>query len=161
VYFDNDDASGGAASSTTDSAVAAAPPAESATDAPVDETPAPDPTADPAEAGDGEGVEQLVDETPDWGAKITEWGGQEAVEQALRLNAALQTPDGIRALYIEAGKALGFGEAAILEMLEDDDGGDGGEQEPTIEELLADPDRQLTVREVQRILEHNEATKTQ
>lgn len=114
---------------------------------PIVEAPA---SGEPIEGAAPEG-EPTVPAAPDWGTKVTEWGGEAEVERAVRLSQALTTQEGIRALYIEAAKALGMGEAAALEQL---GGAPAGEVEESIEDLMADPTRQLTVAEFQRLNAH-------
>lgn len=105
---------------------------------------------EPGELPEGETAPE-VDATHDWGTRVTEWGGEEAVESAVRLADALTTPEGVKALFIEAGQALGLGRTAIDELLGAEP---EGETEETIEDLLADPGRQLTVGEMTRLREH-------
>lgn len=117
---------------------------------------------------EGEVVEPVVEEPPegelppegeqqpapvDWDAKVQGWGGEDAVAEALQLQQALRSREGVEALFHEAGRALGLGDAAIAALFGTEPaGGQAPEGEPTVEELLADPDRILTAGEVARII---------
>lgn len=103
----------------------------------------------------------VADAPPDWNTRITEWGGEEAVVNAVELQKALGTPEGIHALFLEAGRALGFGDDRIQALFEPGaplaDAAPptpGAEAAPTVEELLSDPDRVLTAAELKLVLEH-------
>jgi hypothetical protein len=95
-------------------------------------------------------TEQVTEPVVDWAARVNEWGGEDTVAQAIALQQALATRDGVQALFQEAGRALGLGDAAIAALFED---ATAAEPEPSVEDILADPDRILTAGEIQRILD--------
>lgn len=120
-------------------------------------TPTPTPNADDADAGESEGESEGADESEgtDWETWITERGGEENLQRAVDVYDALATEEGVKALFKEAGQALGLGADRLAELM-----GEGapaapgeGNEEESIEDLLADPDRVLTASEVARILE--------
>lgn len=136
-----------------DDSGAEAPPAAEVQDS----TQAPD--AEPANEGgspDGSAEDTPpADQPVDWEARVRdEWGGEDRVSRALRVDDALQTRDGVTALAWEALRALGVGDKAIESLFGGDQPADDGQE--TIEDLLADPDRVLTAAEIARVLEHRD-----
>lgn len=125
--------------------------------APVEVEPA-TPAAEAAPVGEVEpGTEAtpVVEETApiDWGVKVTEWGGEDTIAEALQLREALSTRDGVTALMYQAGRALGLGDAAIDALFGTGEATPaGGEPVPTVEELLADDERVVTAADIKRIL---------
>lgn len=91
-------------------------------------------------------------EAPDWGAKVTEWGGEDAVARALRIDKALDTPEGQEQLIVAGLQARGFNPAQIEAFLKSNEP-PPGEAPESIESLLSDPDRQLTAGEIKRVLD--------
>lgn len=147
VMFDTPADQGGGAPVATDPAPAPVTEAQPA--------PAPDPTQAVPAATEGEGVTPAAaPPAVNWEERVTEWGGEDSVTNAIELQRALGTPEGVRALFEEAGAALKLDPASIQQLLNPQAVGDGGEGAPTIEELLSDPDRVLTAGEVMQILQH-------
>ncbi len=130
--------------------------------APVETAPAPAPGEVPAapaavgtEPAPAGGEPAPVVEAPDWGTKVTEWGGEDTVKRALAIDSALNTIEGQEALIRQGLQARGFNEAQIDAFLASNKPAPGPEVE-SVEDLLKDPDRQLTAGEIQRILEARE-----
>lgn len=97
-------------------------PAPEAPEAPVPEAPeAPQPGTPEAGTPDPENPEAPPAEEPepvDWAKRVTdEWGGEDRVKQAIALEQALQTPDGVKALFEEAARYLGVGNDKIADIL--------------------------------------------
>lgn len=115
------------------------------------------PPAGEAEPIVEEGAEPIVEEAAppptDWGARVEEWGGETTVAEAVQLRQALATRDGVEELFRQAGRALGFGDPAISALFDPNIDPDA-EPEPTVEDLLSDPERVLTAGDIQRILSH-------
>lgn len=102
-----------------------------------------------------EGSEPEVDPAPAEPVDpYAEWGGREAVEQAVNLDRALQTRAGTQALIEEAGKAL-YGadpaKAALLQQLLAE--ADAAPANDPLAEILSDPDRLLSPAEVAQIVD--------
>lgn len=57
--------------------------------------------------------EHVAGEVVDWAARVQEWGGEDEVQEALKLNRALTTEEGVRLLFQETGRALGLGDEKI------------------------------------------------
>jgi hypothetical protein len=92
----------------------------------------------------------------DWAKRVNEeWGGEQAIVSALELQAALQTREGVDALFREAGRALGIGDAA-LDALFVKETPSSEQQALSVDDLLADPERVLTAGEIQAILDARE-----
>ena len=131
-----------------------------ATDAPVVEAPAveaPAPaTGEVVAPVEGATTEPVVAEPVDYNAWITERGGQDAVERALRIDKALDTPEGQEQLIVSGLQARGFNPQQIEAFLKSNQA-PVGEQPESIESLLADPDRQLTAGEIKRVLDARDA----
>lgn len=111
--------------------------------------PAPAPSADPAPTG---GEPAPTPEPTNWEAKVGEWGGEDAVQRALRIDAALGTSEGQETLIRQGLELRGFNPQQIDAFLKSNAVPAGPAQE-SIEDLLKDPDRQLTAGEIQRVLE--------
>lgn len=161
VFFDGDDGGGAPAADSSwkadaSAALAAAdaadeagqtvaPPADAGVVEPAAAVPAPDAPVT--------GLEDIAPETPaepevgtpDYGALVAGWGGEEAVKNALALDQALATREGAQALIEEAGKAL-YGldpaKSALLQQLLADPAAPAAAD--PLAELLADPDALLT-----------------
>lgn len=172
VFFDADDDGGSGAPAADSSwkadgaaALAAAEAADDAgltpeTPAPAADAPAPDAPAADAPAGDPEldalGAEPpaaVGEPVPDIADQVEQWGGVKAVQAAVELDQALGTREGALELVREAGKAL-FGDdpekAALLQQLL---GVQGEQPADPIADLLADPERVLTVEELNQVVE--------
>lgn len=87
-----------------------------------------------------------TEEAPDWGTRITEWGGEERIGDALAIYESLATDEGITSLFIEAGRSLGLGDEAIRGLF-----GQGAEPAPGPDD--DDLDTVLTKREALELLE--------
>lgn len=101
------------------------------------ETPAPDtgtPAAPEAPASEASEAPAPVD----WNERVTGWGGEQAIEDALAIADALRDEEGVRALVEEGLKHLGLDPTKVFTPAE-----------PTEED---DPDRLLTAREVEERL---------
>lgn len=75
-----------------------------------------------AEQGSFDGIEAPAPETdikapapetdtktpPDWSKRVEEWGGESSIEEALRLQQALSSKEGVEALFEEAARWLGY-----------------------------------------------------
>lgn len=100
----------------------------------------------------------------DWSKRIEEWGGEDEVKAAVALRNTLRTREGVVELMYDAARALGLPLAEVERLLTG--GGQQtsdteGDAEPTIEELLADPERVLTAGEVAKLLEYQERQRAQ
>lgn len=120
--------------------------------APVEGTPD---AAPPSEAeGQAEGQAAAPEEVPasvDWESRIAGWGGEQFVTEAVALSEALGTPEGVRALFEEAGKAIGVGSDKLDELL--GRGATEAQPQPYADILGDDPDRPLTAAEVVKLME--------
>lgn len=100
--------------------------------------------------------EQAADaQVVDWAGRIAEWGGEESVADAIALQNALRTREGVEALARQALNALGVGDDKFAELFGASDDS-STTIEPSIEDLLADPDRVLTAAEVAKLLDARE-----
>lgn len=125
------------------------------------------PAGDPAPEAPPAAVEPIADAPPvvegappepvDWSGRVTEWGGEDEVVSAIALRDALRTPEGVKALFYQAGRALGHGDDRIDELF--------AQQHPEVappestlsyDDLVADPDRILTAGEVAQLLKQQE-----
>ena len=61
----------------------------------------------------GESTEPVID----WNARITEWGGEEAIEDALAIYNGLADEKGVASLFIQAGRELGLGDREMERFL--------------------------------------------
>ena len=136
--------------------------------------PAPDPAPAPAPATDpgGGAPAPVVEGTPpaapegtpappvDYAAKVTEWGGEDAVQRALRIDAALGTSEGQETLIRQGLELRGFNQQQIDAFLKSSAPAPGPQVE-SIEDLLKDPERQLTAGEIQRVLEARDQSRQQ
>lgn len=129
----------------------AAPPAAPAAPAPAPAAPAaPAPPAAPA-APAVPAAPAAPAEPVDYGAKVTEWGGDERIERALKIDAALDTTEGQEALVVEHLRARGFDNAQIEAFLRPQ-AAPGTPGVESVEDLLKDPERVLTAAEISRVL---------
>jgi len=138
VFFDADDGGGGAP--------APAP-------APDPGGGAPAPEAGGAPPAGGEPAPAPETEAVNWEARVQEWGGVDAVERARRIDAALGTAEGQETLIRQGLELRGFNQQQIDAFLASNAPAPGAAPQESIEDLLKDPDRQLTAGEIQRVLE--------
>lgn len=143
---------------------AAVPAAPAAPAVPATPEPAAVPAAPAVPATPAAPVAPVVPEPVDYGAKVTEWGGDERIERALKIDAALDTTEGQEALVIEHLRARGFDNAQIEAFLRPQPA-PGTPAVESVEQLLADPERVLTAAELSRVLtardEQSQARQTQ
>lgn len=98
----------------------------------------------------------------DWESRVRdEWGGEDTVAQAVAIHRALQTRDGVQALFQEAGRALGLGDDKLSALFGEpqpvaSDGTQPLTAEQIIAEMQADPDRVVTASEVMTLMQHQE-----
>jgi hypothetical protein len=118
--------------------------------------PAPAPSGDPAPAPAPAGDPAPVD----YAAKVTEWGGEDAVQRALRIDAALGTSEGQETLIRQGLELRGFNPAQIDAFLASNKPAPAPAGE-SIEDLLKDPERVLTAAEIQRVLEARDTSRQQ
>lgn len=147
IVFDGaNDAGGGAPAAAPAPAAPAAPAVPAAPAAPaVPAAPAaPGAPADPAAP--------VVPVPVDYGAKVTEWGGEEKIARALQIDAALDTSEGQEALVVEHLRARGFDNAQIEAFLHPQAPA-GTAAVESVEDLLKDPERVLTAAEIGRVLQ--------
>lgn len=141
IFFEGEAGGGGGAAPAAPAAPAPAPAPGAPAPAPGAPAPAPAPGAPaPAPAG------------PDYAKQIADWGGDEAVADAVALRKALGTPEGVKALFMEAGRAQGLGDETLTALFEKQA---GGSSDP-IADLLADPSKQLTAGEVVALMDARE-----
>lgn len=129
IYFEGDAGGGGGAP------VAPAAPA-APTPAPAGDAGVGSPAGTPAPAAD----------------PFAEYGGADSVKDAVALQRALATPEGVKALFMEAGRAQGLGDDKLDALFKKEV---AAGNDP-IAELLADPDRQLTAKDVIQLLDSRE-----
>lgn len=96
----------------------------------------------------------------DYGAKVQEWGGEDAVQRALRIDAALGTSEGQETLIRQGLELRGFNPAQIDAFLKSNAAPAAPAQE-SVEDLLKDPDRQLTAGEIQRVMDARDQSQQQ
>lgn len=122
----------------------------------VEAAPADVPAIEPEGEVQPEGEAAPVEEPApvDWAARVDEWGGETSIAEALAIREALSTREGVTELFRQASVLLGVEAAKELLGIESAPAEPAGEAEPTIDELLADPERVLTAGELQRILAH-------
>jgi hypothetical protein len=101
-----------------------------------------------------------VEAAPDYGTKVTEWGGEDTIERALKIDKALNTPEGQEALIIQGLQLRGYSTEQIEAFLHPQ-AAPGTTAVESVEDLLKDPDRQLTAGEIQRILTSRDQTRDQ
>lgn len=80
-------------------------------------------------------------EPPNWEARVQEWGGEEAIQDAMKVAAALQDPDGLAAMFVEAGRSLGVPFDRLSGLFDDETPPPPGEQ--------PDPDAPVTAAQLQ------------
>lgn len=80
--------------------------------------------------------------------QLEEYGGLDAVREAVGLQQAMQTEEGVIDLFIEAGRALGLGVREMEQLFGEGRAGGGGEGEEE-----EDDSRVLTLAEARRLLE--------
>jgi hypothetical protein len=135
IFFEGDAGGGGGAAPVAPAAPTA--PAAPAPGAVVPTTAAPAPTSAP--------VAPATD-------PFAEYGGAENVKEAVALARALGTPEGVKELFMEAGRAQGLGDDKLNALFKKEV---AAGNDP-IETLLSDPDKQLTAREVQQLMDARE-----
>jgi hypothetical protein len=129
---------------------------------PVDPAPVTQVEPTPAPPAGESVAEPAPPATPvvDWAQRIEEWGGEDEVKAAVALRNTLRTREGVVELMYDAARALGLPLSEVERLLTGGrpaaPAGVDVDQEPTIEELLADPERVLTAGEVAKLLEHRE-----
>ena len=95
---------------------------------------------------------------PNWVERVTAWGGESVVERALRIDKALDTAEGQDTLIRENLIARGY----TVQQIEDFMHPKAPVPDPnaphveTVEELLRDPERQLTAGEIKRVLDYRD-----
>jgi hypothetical protein len=100
--------------------------------------------------------------TPTWEERVQAWGGESTIERAIRIDKVLDTPEGQDTLIREGLIARGYSAVQIEEFLHPTKpAGQETQQQETIEQLLADPDRQLTAGEIKRVLDAREFASNQ
>lgn len=92
-------------------------------------------------------------EAPDWEARVTAWGGADAIDDAVALQQALQTQEGVRALFEAAGRSLGFGDDKIAGWFADGETPPAEKADPWADIVGDDPDRPLTAADVAKMLD--------
>lgn len=94
-----------------------------------------------------------AEQVTDWSSRIAEWGGEESVADAIALQNALRTREGVEELARQALNALGVGNDKIASLF----GSEDATSDVSVDDLLADPDRVLTAAEISKLLDEREA----
>lgn len=85
----------------------------------------------------------------DLNQKVEQWGGEDRVAEALKLQALLDTDDGVTALFLEAGQALGLNASQIEALFHPETQLTPEQREAQEAEL----DQVVTVRDAQKMVE--------
>ncbi len=83
---------------------------------------------------------EIEDATPSWEDRIAEWGGEEAIQDALTIYNGLTDEKGVANLFIQAGRELGLGDREMEAFI-------SGQQAPVEEEYDESLDEVMTRRD--------------
>lgn len=129
------------------------PPVEPSSPAPEgSETPAPEgtpaaPSAEVTPPAEGAPTPEVTETPVDYAARVAEWGGMDAIDDAIAIASALKDEAGVRALVEEGLRHLGKDPATVFGT---------ADTTPVVEE---DPDEVITRADLQAALEADRAAR--